>query len=127
MIIFCFILSVIALVCSVLTYFLVKKKLNNLTINVDMSDYYTKDIVDSLIEDNRGPQGPEGPMGLQGPKGPRGATGAQGPQGEKGLDGVILSKEATAIDGNTIVNLLKELPEINLSDTTIVADKYYQE
>ena len=122
----CFILSVVAVVISVLTYFLIKKKLNNFTINVDLSDYYNKETIDILLEDNRGPQGPSGPVGPQGSKGERGEKGAQGPQGEKGIDGIV-TKGNDVITSEDIMKLLKELPEIKLENTKITADGFYQE
>ena len=62
----------------------------NLPAGEPISNYYTKEEIDELLEDltlDTGAQGPQGEKGEKGDKGDKGDTGAQGPQGEKGEKG----------------------------------------
>ena len=135
---------ILGIICVVLCSYLlfIFKKFKREVSN----NYYDKNTIDVLLSENKGkegpigPQGPQGPQGLQGPIGPQGSEGKrgvhghqgpqgyQGHQGPKGDDGIVISKtDMDMIDGNDIVELLDDLVEINLPNTKLTADSFYQE
>ena len=70
--------------------------------------------------------GPRGPQGLAGPKGDKGERGPQGKKGNDGINGKDAILIEGAINGDSIVELLNDLPEVRLDKTKFVCKEFYQ-
>lgn len=119
------ILSILALLLVIAMCFYFNRKFKNIDFTIDLSDYYTKSQVDTIFANVKGPQGPIGPVGLQGPQGSKGSQGPQGPRGSKGADAVVIDGK-DKLEGKDVVELLNDLSEIELPDTKVKADSFYQ-
>lgn len=72
------------------------------SVDVDLTDYYTKSEVDAAIENielTPGPQGEKGDKGDQGEQGPQGIQGEPGEKGEPGDDYVLTDSDKQEIAG----------------------------
>lgn len=95
----------------------------------------------AILFKKEGPQGPQGEMGPQGPKGDKGDQGERGPkgtkgdkgdkgdvgpQGPKGKDGKSVIKEPGDMSAEDVHNLLSELKELNLPETTVTGKSFFE-